>query len=91
MSAARRARKPAPAAAASPGASAASSAGSGPAVWWRAGVVALAGVLAYSNALTGPFIFDDQVSISRTSRFASGGASAQSCLERELPTAYGRS
>ena len=32
-------------------------------MWWRAVIMGLAGVLAYANSLSGPFIFDDQLSI----------------------------
>ena len=32
-------------------------------VWWRLGLLVLAGCVAYSNSLSGPFAFDDQLSI----------------------------
>jgi tetratricopeptide (TPR) repeat protein len=33
------------------------------AIWWRAILIVIAGLLAYANSLSGPFVFDDQYSI----------------------------
>jgi Flp pilus assembly protein TadD len=33
------------------------------AIWWRIALILLAGALAYSNSLSGPFVFDDETAI----------------------------
>ena len=37
--------------------------GSGPGLWWRLSLIVFLGFLAYWNSLSGPFVFDDEVSI----------------------------
>lgn len=34
-----------------------------PAIWLRAAIVVIAGILTYSNSLSGPFVFDDELSV----------------------------
>lgn len=61
---------------------------SAPGIWWRAGVIVIAGALAYSNSLSGPFIFDDQLSIVENSQIRDlGNLSSVLAPESELPTA----
>src|SRR5688572_17007480 len=43
-------------------------------VRWRAAVIVLAGVLAYANSLSGPFLFDDENSIVNNPTIRSVGA-----------------
>ena len=57
-------------------------------IWWRAGLIAVAGALAYSNSLSGPFVYDDQLSIVEN-RYIRQLSSPTRVLfpERELPVA----
>jgi len=57
-------------------------------VWWRAGLIVLAGTLTYWNSLSGPFILDDQLSIV-SNRYIRQLWSLSRVFfpERELPTA----
>ena len=57
-------------------------------IWWRAGLIVLAGALAYWNSLSGPFILDDQLSIV-SNRYIRQLWSFSRVLfpERELPVA----
>lgn len=56
-------------------------------IWWRAGLLVLAGLLAYSNSLSGPFIFDDHVSIVENPQIRELWRRSVLFPERELPTA----
>src|SRR5205085_507201 len=56
--------------------------------WWRPAAIAAAGALAYSNALAGPFVFDDIATILENGQIRQWwrlGSVLQP--ERELPTA----
>jgi len=57
-------------------------------IWWRAGLIVVAGALAYSNSLSGPFVYDDQLSIVEN-RYIRQLSSPTRVLfpERELPVA----
>src|SRR3989441_333795 len=57
-------------------------------IWWRAGLIVLAGTLAYSNSLSGPFVYDDELSIVEN-RYIRQLSSPTRVLfpERELPVA----
>jgi protein O-mannosyl-transferase len=57
-------------------------------IWWRAALIVVAGLLAYSNSLSGPFILDDQVSIVENSPIRDLSRLGEVLApERELPTA----
>lgn len=57
-------------------------------VWWRAVLIVLAGFLAYANSLSGPFIFDDRVSIIENPQIREWWNLATVLFpRRELPTA----
>ena len=55
-------------------------------VRWRAAVIVVAGALAYANSLSGPFAFDDQLSIVENASIRQWDAGTLS-PERELPVA----
>jgi protein O-mannosyl-transferase len=55
-------------------------------VRWRLCILALAGALVYSNSLSGPFIFDDTVSVVDNASIRDGLASAAFSPPREMPT-----
>jgi Flp pilus assembly protein TadD len=57
-------------------------------IWWRAGLIVAVGALAYSNSLSGPFVYDDQLSIVEN-RYIRQLSSLGRVLfpERELPVA----
>jgi len=56
-------------------------------VWWRAAIVVAAGIVAYANSLSGPFIFDDDASIVENTQIRSLAPSVAFRPYRELPTA----
>ena len=57
-------------------------------IWWRAGLIVLAGALAYSNSLSGPFVYDDQLSIVENRYIRQLSSLARVFFpERELPVA----
>jgi Flp pilus assembly protein TadD len=56
-------------------------------VWWRLAIVVLAGVLAYSNSLAGPFIFDDTASVVENASIRDWRPSTALVPQREVPTA----
>jgi tetratricopeptide (TPR) repeat protein len=57
-------------------------------LWWRALVIALAGLAVYSNSLSGPFVFDDQLSIVENASIREWWRLGSVLFpERELPTA----
>ena len=56
-------------------------------VWWRAGVIVLTTFLAYASSLSGPFIFDDLVSIVENPQIRELDLSSVLFPRRELPTA----
>ncbi len=57
-------------------------------VWWRAGCIVLAGIFAYSNSLSGPFIFDDLSSIIENRHIREWWRLGSTLFpEREAPTA----
>ena len=57
-------------------------------MWWRAGVIVLAGALTYWNSLSGPFILDDQLSIVANRSIRQLWSLSRVVVpERELPVA----
>lgn len=57
-------------------------------LWWRAAVIVCAGLVAYSNSLSGPFVLDDQESIVENQQIRDlTQPGAVLFPERELPTA----
>jgi len=56
-------------------------------VWWRIAIIILAGVLAYANNLSGPFIFDDGATVVENTSIRDLGSTAVLFAEREMPTA----
>jgi tetratricopeptide (TPR) repeat protein len=56
-------------------------------VWWRVTAIVIAGVLAYANSLSSPFIFDDEATIVENRAIRTLPSSAVFLPERELPTA----
>lgn len=56
-------------------------------IWWRAGLIVLAGTLTYWNSLAGPFILDDQLSIVSNRSIRQLWSSRVLLPERELPVA----
>jgi tetratricopeptide (TPR) repeat protein len=55
-------------------------------VKWRLVILALAGALAYGNSLSGPFIFDDSVSIVDNATIRDGLSARAFAPPREVPT-----
>jgi len=57
-------------------------------VWWRTVIIVLAGFLAYANSLSGPFIFDDRISIVENQQIREWwNLTTVLFPRRELPTA----
>src|SRR5262245_18788816 len=56
-------------------------------VRWRAAIIVAAGIVAYANSLSGPFIFDDDASIVANTQIRSLAPSVALRPYRELPTA----
>jgi tetratricopeptide (TPR) repeat protein len=57
------------------------------AVWWRVAVIVIAGVIAYTNSLSGPFIFDDDATLVENRSIRSVQSTGVFFPEREMPTA----
>ncbi len=57
-------------------------------IWWCAAIIAIAGFLAYANSLSGPFVFDDRVSIVENAQIRDVSKLEEVLFpRRELPTA----
>ncbi len=57
-------------------------------IWRRAAIIAIAGFLAYANSFSGPFVFDDRVSIVENAQIRDVAKLDQVLFpRRELPTA----
>src|SRR3954465_13985422 len=57
-------------------------------IWWRALLLVLAGFAVYWNSLSGPFVFDDQLSIVENPHIREWWRPGQGLFpERELPVA----
>ncbi len=56
-------------------------------LWLRAAIVIVAGLLAYSNSFSGPFIFDDEITIVENSQIRDLTHLTVLSAEREVPTA----
>jgi protein O-mannosyl-transferase len=55
--------------------------------WWRIGLIVLAGVLTYANSLSGPFVFDDRVTVLENSSIRDWSSPQVFAAHREIPTA----
>ena len=56
-------------------------------MWWRVAIIVLAGVLAYANSLSGPFIFDDEATVAENASIRDLRSTAVFFPQREAPTA----
>ena len=64
------------------------SAGARSGAWWRPAAIVIAGLLVYSNSLSGPFVFDDELSIVENPSIRRWSQPGTVLLpERELPVA----
>jgi tetratricopeptide (TPR) repeat protein len=55
--------------------------------WWPIGLIVLAGVLAYANSLSGPFVFDDRTTVLENTSIRDLWSPRVFAAHREVPTA----
>src|ERR1700730_7378885 len=55
--------------------------------WWPIGLIVLAGVLAYANSLSGPFVFDDKATVLDNTSIRDWSSAQVFAAHRESPTA----
>lgn len=55
--------------------------------WWRMGLIVIAGLVAYANSLSGPFVFDDRATIIENASIRDWSSPHVFAADREIPTA----
>jgi tetratricopeptide (TPR) repeat protein len=60
------------------------------AIWWSAAIIVLAGALAYSNSWSGPFVFDDELSVTYNASIRQLGHPVQVLFPEQDSSVAGR-